>query len=254
MRASTLLNPELLTILAAGMLFSSCSSVRPPTPTRTSQRPVESEPARPVLDKPLVADMFAACGIVVEDLIGSEILQNAERPLVIEISAIENATGAAIDCKIYPEIIRSKIIESRCPKIVFRDEKARSQVVRERINQMDQDYSVTEKSESIKKTKRVRTGPPRDGQLMEDASPVERDTAIEKENITKTRSGTVSGKVADVDYFLNGKLYSQNELEAGARDVGMRFFLFEFHLTDSRTSLIPWAKTYRVKREGVLTK
>ena len=252
MRASTLLNPELLTILAAGLLFSSCSSVRPPTPAKTTQRAVESEPTRPVLDKPLVADMLAACRVVVEDLIGSEILQDAKHPMVIEISAIENATGAAIDCKIYPEIIRSKIIESKCPMIVFRDEKARGQVLQERVNQTDQDYSVTDRAESTNTTKRVSLL--RDGQVIDNSTPAARNVEKDRRSISMTRSGAVSGKVADVNYFLNGKLYSQNELEAGVRDVGMRFFLFEFHLTDARTGLMPWAKTYRVKREGVLAK
>jgi PBP1b-binding outer membrane lipoprotein LpoB len=62
----------------------------------------------------------------------------------------------------------------------------------------------------------------------------------------------VSGKVANVDYFLNGKLYSQNEKELGTGNTGLRYYQFQFRLTDARTTLIVWEEEYLVKRSGVL--
>jgi PBP1b-binding outer membrane lipoprotein LpoB len=248
MRSSILPVCQLAAILAGSLLLFGCSSVRPPHPGTTNRLPDEQEPSRPVLDKPLVADMLAACDAVARDLIESSVIQTAEHPLLVEIRPIENGTDAKIDCKIYTETIRNKIIQSKCPKIAFRDETARPEVILERINQMDQDYAVTEKSESTSKKERVQSGPIKDGQPLPDTPAVEKNTSVQKEKTTKNRSGAVSGKLAEVDYFLKGKLYTQNEMSAGALDASLRYYQFSFYLTDARTGLMPWAKTYSVKR------
>jgi PBP1b-binding outer membrane lipoprotein LpoB len=249
MNASILRASQVAVIVGASCLLFGCSSVRPPNPKSTSLRPNEQEPSQPILNKPLVADMLAACDAVARDLIESTVIQTAERPVVVEIRAIENATDAPLDCKIYTENIRNKIIQARCAKIAFRDETARPEVIQERINQMDQDYTVTERSESTNRSARVRTnGPVKDGQLLPDGPVAGKSTSQQEDKLTMNRSGTVAGKLADVDYFLKGKLYAQNEMGAGARDEGTKYYQFAFFLTDARTGVMPWAKTYGVKR------
>ena len=52
------------------------------------------------------------------------------------------------------------------------------------------------------------------------------------------------------NYFLTGLIYSAREVRRAGDPVGMRYFQFQFRMTDARTNIIVWEKEYPVKREG----
>jgi len=83
-----------------------------------------------------------------------------------------------------------------------------------------------------------------DGRIIQEAKRSEVNTA--------SQTASVSGQMADTDYFLNGKAYAQSERSVVAGSAGLRYYQFQFRLTDARTGIIEWEKMYRVKREGVL--
>ena len=57
-------------------------------------------------------------------------------------------------------------------------------------------------------------------------------------------------RVADADYFLTGLIYSTKEVQAANAPRGMRYFQFQFRVTDAQTNIIVWEKEYPVKRQG----
>ncbi|MCW5211037.1 hypothetical protein VU03_04875, partial [Desulfobulbus sp. N3] len=60
----------------------------------------------------------------------------------------------------------------------------------------------------------------------------------------------IEKRVADVDYFLTGLVYSTTEVARERVEQGTRFFQFQFRLTDAQTTIIMWEKEYTVKREA----
>jgi len=59
-----------------------------------------------------------------------------------------------------------------------------------------------------------------------------------------------SKKVAEADYFLTGLIYSATEVASAGDPRGMRYFQFQFRVTDARTNIIVREKEYPVKRRG----
>lgn len=213
-------------------------------PSVTNQRAVSDEISDPLLGRPPVVDWQAACDTIARDLVLASVFQTATRPQVVEIKPIENQTGVDIDCKIYPETIRAKIVESGNSRIAFRDEAAASQIVDERASQSG-DPVVVDRASTQKARTRKRVGPASDG------LPLEESEILETKTVRATSS--VSGLVAAADLFLNGKVYAENEQTAGNQQRGYRYYQFQFRLSDARTGLIKWEKSYRVKREGALS-
>ena len=78
-------------------------------------------------------------------------------------------------------------------------------------------------------------------------------TTDETARTRTAKRSKVSGKIAEVDYFLNGFVYATNELAAGQRVRGMRYYRFQFRLTDARSGLLVWENYYHVKLAGSLT-
>lgn len=227
--------------LSAAALMGGCTSLENSGP-RTNLVPPESEPPG-VLGQPPVVDWLAACDTVARDLTMASVFQTAQSPQVIEIKPIDNQTGMPIDCKIFPETIRGRIIESGNPMIAFRDEMAADQVIEERVNQSDEPLSVSQ-SRGMRHGTRKPVGPPSEGRVIEEWD--------SSDTIAGERNTEVSTKVAKADYFLNGKVFAQNESNQESFNTGRRYYQFQFRLTDARTSLIKWEKIYRVMREGTL--
>jgi PBP1b-binding outer membrane lipoprotein LpoB len=253
MRFITMQSPRALTMVLASLaVFSGCSSLDNPNPRSTNRRPPEAEPANPLLGAPLVSDFRDVCHTMATDLVESSLIQTAERPLVIEIKPVDNATGLSMDCKIYPETIRAKIIQSACPKIAFRDENSATQIVQERASQMDSEYTVSEQSDSTTLQTKKREGPVGPGQLLRDTPAPGTETQFTTNRLNLSRTGSVSGKRAALDYFLNGKIYAQEEREAGGGRAGLKYYQFQFRLTHAQTGIIAWEREYPVKRSGVL--
>lgn len=223
-------------------VLSGCTSLDNNVSGPTSRRDPGRENPFAELGQPLVVDWFAACDIIARDLTLASVFQYAQEPKVVEIRPIENQTGRALDCKIYSETIRAKIIGNGNRMIAFRDEMA-DQIIEERVNQSDEPLIVTQ-TQVIGRQERQSSGPPSEGRLMET-----RDYANTIQGERKTQ---VSTKVANVDYFLNGKAYAQSEPLGGAQNSGSRYYQFQFRLTDAHTRLIVWEKYYRVMREGDL--
>jgi len=92
-------------------------------------------------------------------------------------------------------------------------------------------------------TQRRTNAPTRVGQ------PLQR-TTQSQEDVTMTQSGEVSQRVADIDYFLTGLIYSTTEVAALGANQGMRYFQFQFRLTNAQTNIIMWEKEYLVKRQA----
>lgn len=227
------------TLGVAGVLAGtlSCTAVGTPQPGRSSMRAVGDQYQTQVLDTPQVNDLLTACDVMARDLVFSGIVQRADHPLVIEIKPFQNNTGTPIDLLIIPQTIRAKILESGSGKLAFRDGSARVDIIEERVNQTDQPRTF-EQNTSIRRPAGSA------GQPLTDSS-----TA----NAEVKGSGTVSGQLATADYFLFGKIYAQDEKPGQGYTRGMRYFQFHAWLTDTRTGLIVWEKTYRVKREGVIS-
>jgi len=56
--------------------------------------------------------------------------------------------------------------------------------------------------------------------------------------------------LADIDYFLTGLIFSTKEVVTVNAPQGMRYFQFQFRITDARNNIIVWEKEYLVKRQG----
>ena len=93
-------------------------------------------------------------------------------------------------------------------------------------------------------TTRTRTSAP-----TQVGSPIQR-TEQSQQDTTMTETGDVSQRVADIDYFLTGLIYSTTEVAATGADQGMRYFQFQFRLTNAQTNIIMWEKEYLVKRQA----
>jgi PBP1b-binding outer membrane lipoprotein LpoB len=63
-------------------------------------------------------------------------------------------------------------------------------------------------------------------------------------------SAEVSKRVADADFFLTGLIYSTTEVAQQGAARGMRYFQFQFRLTNTQSNIIMWEKEYMVKREA----
>ncbi len=238
-------------ILLTGCLMSGCTTVRGVDPDRTRRVENRDEPRNRVLDKPSVQEFLSACDYLSRDLANSALIQYADRPVVIEISPMVDRTGQGLDVSIYGQTMREKLMQMGHGKIAFRDEESRENIIAERIDQSDTPIVVTS-SETTTTTGSRRIsrpggfkGPGGTGTSFDVTETG--DTTVEK-----NQQAEVSGKIADVDYFLCGFVYLQDERTAGRRRRGFRYYRFQYRLTDARTSLIAWEKRYDLKNVGAL--
>jgi PBP1b-binding outer membrane lipoprotein LpoB len=121
--------------------------------------------------------------------------------------------------------------------VLFRDEASYQYTLEERMKQ-----SGTVQISSTTATQKVRQ-PTQVGQPLQVTTQSQTQTVMREE-------GEVAKKVADADYFLTGLIYSAREVRRAGDPAGMRYFQFQFRMTDAQTNIIVWEKEYPVKREG----
>jgi PBP1b-binding outer membrane lipoprotein LpoB len=249
---SVKINNAVITVLAVSFMISGCSTnIQDAQPNRTSRREISEEPANRVLDRPSVQEFLSACDYLTRDLASSAMVQTAEKPVVIEIKPIEDRTGQALDLTIYPQTIREKLMSMGHGRITFRDEESRDEIVEERIGQSDEAIHVR-KSESSDVTGRKISARPGGYKGPGGVGTPFVTRERKNEQVQKDQQADVSGKIADVDYFLKGFVYLQDERTAGRRVRGFRYYRFQFRLTNARSGLMVWEKAYDLKNEGRL--
>lgn len=222
--------------LAVLAIIAGCTTPGPAVPT-TSRRPSTQSLPGAILDQITVEDLRSAADLMARDLILQPFVLQANRLPIVAIKPIENKTDLKIDPDIFQKTIRVKLMEGSGGKILFRDEESHKYTIEERLKQSGkvQVESTT--------TKRRVTKPTRVGQPLQTTTSSQTQTRY-------TEEGAVKKKVADADYFLTGLIFSTTEVAQTAAPQGMRYFQFQFRITDAQTNIIMWEKEYRVKREG----
>ena len=156
-----------------------------------------------------------------------------------------------LDLTTFPQMMREKLVNASVPNLVFRDEEIRDDIIEERAAQSGPPVRIrrTESSE-VEGGRRVlrpggHRGPGGVGTPL--AGEEKYRSSIEKDQVAE-----VSAALADVDYYLTGFIYRQDERSAGVHRRGFRYYHFQFRLTDARRGLVAWERTYYRKTEGVL--
>ncbi len=240
---------SLVFIMIAAMV-SGCAVQGPANPGRTSRREIEDAPANRVLDKPSVQDFRIACDQMARDIVMSNLVQQTDGPVVFEIKPIEDLTGQNLDLTIYPRTIREKLMNMGGGQVVFRDETAREEVIQERIEQSDAVVNVTRTESSTisarRNSKNQKFSKGGAGMVFDDVD------ENRKADEQRTQQVKVTGRIADVDYFLKGFIYLQDERTSGVKRYGYRYYRFQFRLTDARSGLMVWEKSFELKTAGDL--
>ncbi len=213
-----------------------CAVSTPPSTPTTRRAPTESLPGA-ILDQIQVEDLRATADTMARDLVLQEFLYTRGNIPVVAIRPIENKTNLAIDPDIFQQTMRVRLMENSMGRILFRDDVSHLYTVEERMRQSG-------RVQISSSTTRTRTSAP-----TQVGQPI-RVTDQSQQETTMTESGNVSQRVADVDYFLTGLIYSTTEVAARGAEQGMRYFQFQFRMTDARTNIIMWEKEYLVKREA----
>lgn len=211
--------------------------------TRTTLITDRTAPQQPLpqamLNQITVEDMRVTADTMARDLVVQEFLYTRPHTAVVAVKPIENKTDLTIDPDIFQKTIRVKLMERGGGRILFRDEESYRYTLDERMKQSG-------KVQISSTTTRTRTQNPT--QL---GAPVTPNTQTQSQtNTTITDEGEVEKKVADADYFLTGLIYSTTESVAANAPQGMRYFQFQFRLTDAQSNIIMWEKEYQVKRQG----
>ncbi len=217
-------------------MLAACA-VRDPQPVADPRRaPTEVLPDA-ILDQIQIEDLRVTADTMARDIVLQEFLYSGKRVPVVAIRPIENKTNLPIDPEIFQQTMRVKLMEKSGGRILFRDDASHLFTVEERMRQSGRVQISTT-------TTRTRTTEPTQiGQPMQITEESQQDT-------TMTETGDVSQRVADIDYFLTGLIYSATEVAAQGAAEGMRYFQFQFRLTNAHTNIIMWEKEYLVKRQA----
>ena len=212
-------------------------SVQTPVAQRTNRRAITSQLPDAMLDQITVEDLRVTADLMARDIIGQPFLYERKHKAVIAVKPIENKTTMDIDADIFQKTMRVKLMEGAGGRLLFRDEVSHKYTLDERLKQSGKVHisTVTHRRKTI--------NPFQLGQPMQATQQEQTDTAI-------TDEGEVEKRVADVDYFLTGLVYSTTEVARQGDEHGMRYFQFQFRLTDAQTNIIMWEKEYAVKREA----
>lgn len=241
-----------MALMLMGLLASGCiTAVRPVKPDATGRRTIQETPPNRVLDKPSVQEFLSACDYLARDLAASSAVQGAERPIVIEIKPMEDRTQQELDLTIYAQAIREKLMNMGHGMIAFRDEEGRDDILDERIDQSGTSVQVLKTESSDITGRRSTTRPGRYIGPGGTGTPFKVEEK-HRTKIEKIQQVDVSSRIAEVDYFLKGFVYLQDERTMDVRRHGFRYYRFQFRLTDARTGLMVWERAYDLKNEGVL--
>lgn len=190
-----------------------------------------------ILDQIQVEDLRVAADTMARDIVMQEFLYTGKNVPVVAIRPIENKTDLTIDPDIFQKTMRVKLMENAGGRILFRDDDSHLYTIEERLRQSGRVQVSTTTTRSRT------TAPTQVGQPIQVTEQAQEDT-------TMTESGNVSQRVADIDYFLTGLIYSTTEVAAQGAAAGMRYFQFQFRLTNAHTNIIMWEKEYLVKRQA----
>jgi len=241
MERKRVFHPEILIVtLAAGltaMVLSGCASTPTVPVQQTSRRAPTAQIPGAMLDQLTVEDMRVTADLMARDLILQPFIADASRPPIVAVKPIENKTDLTLDPDIIQKTIRVKLMERSGGRVLFRDEASYQYTLEERMKQ-----SGTVQISSTTATQKVRQ-PTQVGQPLQVTTQSQTQTVMREE-------GEVAKKVAAADYFLTGLIYSAREVRRAGDPVGMRYFQFQFRMTDAQTNIIVWEKEYPVKREG----
>ena len=197
----------------------------------------------------LVKDFEATCDQMARALILQPFIQSSPEPPIISIRPIENKTGLSMDLEIFQETIRVKLVKHSQGRVLFRDDKSRRDIIMERAQQ-DSEVSVKTIDEMIEEKFAAKPGNPQNSGGFGGAGSgqVERQGQISASQIKgQTRT---SGRLAEVDYFLRGLIFSTVEPDRNDPRVGFRYWQFQFRVVDARTGVVVWEDLYRTKAWG----
>lgn len=199
--------------------------------------PTENLPAA-MLNQITVEDLRVTCDLMARDLILQPFIQNAKSTPIIAVKPIENKTSLTIDPDIFQKTIRVKLMERAGGRVLFRDEASYQYTIDERMKQAGGKVQI--ETTTTRRRTRAPTGIGEPLQIQEEG----------QTDTTMIDEGEVEKKVADIDYFLTGLVFSSTEVTASDAPQGMRYFQFQFRVTDAATNIIVWEKEYLVKRQG----
>ncbi len=217
-------------------LTSGCA-VQQPVAQVTNRRPVTAQLPNAILNQITVEDLRVTADLMARDLMMQSFLYAKSTPPIVAVKPIENKSNLTIDPDIFQKTIRVKLMERSGGRILFRDEASHQHTIDERLKQQGK-VNVSSTT-----TRRRTTNPFQLGQPMQVQQQSQTDT-------TMTEEGEVAKRVADIDYFLTGLVYSSTEVAQTGANTGMRYFQFQFRLTNSQTNIIMWEKEYTVKRQA----
>jgi len=230
-------NNYLLLLISSLFILSSCTAPVPRRAQVTNRRAITQNLPNAILDQISVEDLRVTADLMARDLVVQSFLYNGKHTPIVSVKPIENKTNLTIDPDIFQKTIRVKLMEKSQGRILFRDEVSHAYTIEERLKQ----NGTVQMSSTTTTTRRY--NPTRIGAPLPT-------TVTSQTNTTLTEQGEASKRVADTDYFLTGLIYSTTEVARIGANQGMRYFQFQFRLTDAQTNIIMWEKEYSVKRQA----
>jgi hypothetical protein len=217
---------------------SSCAQVPAPNNVpATNKRPVTQELPNAILDQLSVEDLRVTADIMARDLVMQGFLYSMGKTPIVAVKPIENKTNLTIDPDIFQKTIRVKLMEKSGGKILFRDDDSHAFTIEERAKQSGTVQLSTSSS-------RLRAYSP-----TQVGAPIVAQEEGQSETLMD-ESASVSKRVADADFFLTGLVFSTVEVAQQGAPQGMRYFQFQFRVTNAQNNIIMWEKEYTVKREA----
>jgi PBP1b-binding outer membrane lipoprotein LpoB len=228
---------RLLPAVLASLFVLTCCAPQQPVSRPTNRRDLTAQLPNAMLDQLTVEDLRVTADLMARDLVIQPFLYNRGPTAIVAIKPIENKTSLTIDPDILQKTMRVKLMEKSGGRLLFRDEFSHQYTINERLKQSGK-VQVSSTS-----TRRRTSNSFRLGQPIQVTEQVQTDTV-------QTDHGEAVKRVADVDYFLTGLVYSSTEVARQGSNQGMRYFQFQLRLTDARSNIIMWEKEYAVKREA----
>lgn len=245
----------MLGVMGAGLL--ACSSGprgRVALPAQqTQRRAIEALPPEIYADTVTVQDFRRVCDALARDLVTQPFITRSGKPPVITIRKLANKTSVMIDEEIFQETIRVQLMEHSRGAVLFRDDDSYRDIVQERLRQSSSEIEVTLTDSVVSKNTRQRG---RDLEFdrgsLSGQNRHASDSGLQdaEQEIDLEQSASVSGKVAQADYFLRGLIYQLRETDARSPDQGMSYFQYQFRVVDARSGIIMWEKMLDTKLMG----
>ncbi len=227
----------IISLVIVSLFIASCTAPVPRRAQVTNRRAITQNLPNAILDQISVEDLRVTADLMARDLVVQPFLYSGNQTPIVAVKPIENKTNLTIDPDIFQKTIRVKLMEKAQGRILFRDEVSHAYTIEERLKQSGK----VQMSSTTTTTRRY--NPTRIGAPLPTTVTSQTDT-------TMTEQGEASKRVADTNYFLTGLIYSTTEVARMGANQGMRYFQFQFRLTNAQTNIIMWEKEYTVKRQA----